>query len=35
MQLPIIINVQGRASRYRTADDVEAIVRAAHGMRVS
>ncbi len=25
-----IINVQGRKSRYRTADDVEAILRAAH-----
>jgi hypothetical protein len=30
-----IINVQGRKSRYRTADDVEAIVRAnaAHGIK--
>jgi hypothetical protein len=25
-----IINVQGRKSRYRTADDIEAILRAAH-----
>jgi radical SAM superfamily enzyme YgiQ (UPF0313 family) len=30
-----IINVQGRKSRYRTADDVEAIVRANSGRGIS
>lgn len=29
-----IINVQGRKSRYRTADDVEAIIRANHRMGI-
>ena len=28
-----IINVQGRKSRYRTADDIEAIVRSNHSQR--
>ena len=30
-----IINVQGRKSRYRTADDVEAIVRANHAQGIN
>ncbi|MFZ5861227.1 MAG: B12-binding domain-containing radical SAM protein [Nitrospirota bacterium] len=29
-----IINVQGRKSRYRTADDIEAIIRANHRMGI-
>ena len=29
-----IINVQGRKSRFRTADDVEAIIRANHAQGI-